>query len=66
LSESYVVTVDAGLASRAIAGTREWQVSFCDALIVRAAESTACSVVLSEDLAADMAYGSVSVRDPFR
>jgi len=61
-----VVSVDADLVSRAIAGSREWQVSFWDALIVRAAESAACSVVLSEDLAEDWAYGAVSVRNPFR
>jgi predicted nucleic acid-binding protein len=66
LSRLPVVSVDANLVSRAIAGSREWHVSFWDALIIRAAESAACSVVLSEDLAEDRAYGAVTVRNPFR
>jgi predicted nucleic acid-binding protein len=61
-----VVSVDADLVSRAIAGSREWHVSFWDALIIRAAEAAGCNVVLSEDLAEDQAYGAISVRDPFR
>lgn len=61
-----VVPIDADLVSRAIAGSREWRVSFWDALIIRAAESAACSIVLSEDLTEGRTYGAVSVRDPFR
>lgn len=61
-----VVPIDADLVSRAIAGSREWHISFWDALIIRAAESAACSIVLSEDLTEGRTYGAVSVRDPFR
>ena len=66
LTDLPVVSVDADLVSKAIAGSREWHVSFWDALIIRAAESAGCIIVLSEDLAGDRAYGAVRVRDPFR
>lgn len=61
-----VVPIDGDLVSRAMAGSREWDISFWDALIIRAAESAACSIVLSEDLTEGRTYGAVSVRDPFR
>lgn len=66
LTDLPVVSVDADLVSRAIAGSRDWQISFWDALIVRAAEVAGCNVVLSEDLADGRAYGAISVRSPFR
>ncbi|MGD8485737.1 MAG: PIN domain-containing protein [Chloroflexota bacterium] len=66
LTDLPVVSIDADLVSRAIAGSREWHVSFWDALIIRAAESAGCKVVLSEDLAEDRASSAISVRDPFR
>jgi predicted nucleic acid-binding protein len=61
-----VVAVDATLVRGAIEGSRDWGVSFWDALIVRAAEAAGCSLVLSEDLAEGRSYGTVSVRNPFR
>ena len=61
----HVVTVDADLVMRAIAGSRDWQISFWDALIVRAAESAGCRTILSEDLASDREYGPVTVLNPF-
>lgn len=60
-----VVAVDASLVASAIAGSRAWQVSIWDALIVRAAEVAGCRRVLSEDLADGRAYGSVTVVNPF-
>jgi predicted nucleic acid-binding protein len=66
LADLPVVSVDADLVSKAIAGSRAWQVSFWDALIIEAAGSAGCNVVLSEDLAGDRAYGAIEVRDPFR
>jgi predicted nucleic acid-binding protein len=48
-----------------MAGSREWQVSIWDALILRAAEVAGCRRVLSEDLANGRTYGSVVVEDPF-
>jgi predicted nucleic acid-binding protein len=60
-----VVAVDASLVASAIAGSREWQVSIWDALIIRAAEVAGCRRVLSEDLADRRTYGSVIVENPF-
>jgi len=60
-----VVAVDASLVAAAIAGSREWQVSIWDALILRAAEVAGCRRVLSEDLADGATYGSVVVDNPF-
>jgi predicted nucleic acid-binding protein len=65
LSKLPVVAVDASLVAAAIAGSREWQISVWDALILRAAEVAGCRRVLSEDLADGMTYGSVVVEDPF-
>ena len=61
-----VVPVDANLVANAIANTREWQISYWDALIVTAAETSGCNTVLSEDLADGHVYGSVRVENPFR
>ncbi len=60
-----VVTMDSSLVVSAIAGSREWQISIWDALILRAAEVAGCRRVLSEDLAAGTTYGSVVVENPF-
>ncbi len=60
-----VVTIDSSLVVSAIAGSREWQISIWDALILRAAEVAGCRRVLSEDLAAGTTYGSVVVENPF-
>jgi predicted nucleic acid-binding protein len=65
LSALPVVAVDASLVAAAIAGSREWQVSLWDALILRAAEVAGCRRVLSEDLADGAGYGSVVVENPF-
>ena len=60
-----VVAIDSSLVVSAIAGSRDWQVSIWDALILRAAEVAGCRRVLSEDLADGTTYGSVLVEDPF-
>lgn len=60
-----VVAVDGSLVASAIAGSRLWQVSIWDALILRAAEVAGCRRVLSEDLADGATYGSVVVENPF-
>jgi predicted nucleic acid-binding protein len=60
-----VVAVDSSLVVSAIAGSREWQISIWDALILRAAEVAGCRRVLSEDLADGTTYGSVVVENPF-
>ncbi len=60
-----VVTIDSTLVVSAIVGSREWQISIWDALILRAAEVAGCRRVLSEDLADGTTYGSVVVENPF-
>jgi len=60
-----VVSIDSSLVVSAMAGSREWQISIWDALILRAAEVAGCRRVLSEDLAAGGRYGSVVVENPF-
>jgi predicted nucleic acid-binding protein len=59
-----VVAIDASLVVSAVAGSREWQISIWDALIVRAAEVAGCRRILSEDLADGTTYGSVVVENP--
>jgi predicted nucleic acid-binding protein len=65
LSVLPVVAIDSSLVLSAIAGSREWQISIWDALILRAAEVAGCRRVLSEDLADGTTYGSVVVENPF-
>jgi predicted nucleic acid-binding protein len=60
-----VVAIDTSLVVSAIAGSREWQISIWDALVLRAAEIAGCRRVLSEDLADGMTYGAVVVENPF-
>lgn len=66
LSVLPVVAIDSSLVVSAITGSREWQISIWDALILRAAEVAGCRRVLSEDLADGTTYGSVVVENPFR
>jgi predicted nucleic acid-binding protein len=65
LSALPVVAIDGSLVASAIAGSREWQISIWDALIIRAAEVAGCRRLLSEDLAAGTTYGSIVVENPF-
>jgi predicted nucleic acid-binding protein len=65
LSTLPVVAIDASPVAAAVAGSREWQVSILDALILRAAEVAGCRRLLSEDLADRATYGSVVVENPF-
>lgn len=60
-----VVPVDAELVSVAIANARAWQLPYWDALIVSAAQTSGCDVVLSEDLAHGQNYGLIRVENPF-
>jgi predicted nucleic acid-binding protein len=65
LSVLPVVAIDSSLVVSAITGSREWQISIWDALIIRAAEVAGCRRVLSEDLAGGTTYGSVVIENPF-
>jgi len=66
MSRLPVVAIDADVVAAGVAGSRTWQISYWDALVIAAAASSGCSVVLSEDLAHGARYGSVRVEDPFR
>ncbi len=61
-----VVPIDTQLVDDAIEGTQQWQISFWDALVLAAARSAGCRVMLSEDLGHGTTYGSVRVENPFR
>ena len=54
-----------GLIERAWHWTDEAQVNFWDALILAAAERTACRFLLSEDFQAGRIFGSVTIVNPF-
>ena len=61
-----VVAIDADRVQEAIAGSRSWQLSYWDALIIAAARSAACDRLLTEGLADGVTYGGVRVENPFR
>ena len=61
-----VVPLTGDLVFRAIELQGEHQLSYWDALIVAAAEGAGCATLWSEDLSDGRAYGSVTVRNPFR
>jgi predicted nucleic acid-binding protein len=61
-----VMALDVTLANDAISGCEEWKISYWDALIVAAAHSAGCQLVISEDLSDGAKYGSVRVENPFR
>jgi predicted nucleic acid-binding protein len=60
-----VVAIDGDLVSSAIEKAAAWQVSYWDALILAAAETSGCEIILSEDLGHGRAYGSVRAENPF-
>ena len=60
-----VVAIDADLVSAAISGSRDWQLSYWDALIVAAAASVGCTRLLTEDLSDGATYAGVRVENPF-
>ena len=66
MSRLPVVAIDGEHVAAAIAGSRAWQVSYWDALVIAAAASSGCSTILSEDLADGARYANVRVVNPFR
>lgn len=64
LSRLPTVPIDGDVATRAIVTSRR-MISYWDALVIEAARQSLCSVVLSEDLSAEMTYDGVTVRNPF-
>ena len=65
MSRLPVVAIDTALVAAAIAGSRAWQISYWDALILVAADASGCRRVYSEDLEHGRTYGSVAVVSPF-
>lgn len=60
-----VVAIDADRVAEAVDASQAWGISYWDALIVVAARSAGCSVILTEDLSDGAAYDSVRVENPF-
>jgi predicted nucleic acid-binding protein len=60
-----VMPLDIALVNDAIEGCGLWDLSYWDSLILAAARSAGCSVVISEDLSHGASYGSVRVENPF-
>ena len=58
--------VDGDLVRSALDLMAAYSLSFWDAAIVAAAQSTRCEVILSEDFGHGMMFGLVTVRNPFR
>jgi predicted nucleic acid-binding protein len=65
LAERPVVTTDTSLVQAAIAFSREHQLSLWDALILEAAATAACQVLLTEDLDAGSILRGVRIENPF-
>ena len=61
-----VIQVDVPLVLSAIAESQRSQLSFWDALVVRAAVSAGCTRLLTEDLSHGQVFDGVRVENPFR
>jgi len=61
-----VVQVDVPLVLAAVAESQRSQVSFWDALVIRAAVSAGCERLITEDLNDGQIFESVRVQNPFR
>jgi predicted nucleic acid-binding protein len=61
-----IVTNSPGAIVDALDIEARYKISFWDALILQAAQSSGASVLYSEDLSASQRYGSVQVIDPLR
>lgn len=66
LAKLPLVTTDAELVRSGISVSSNSRISLWDGLIVAAAETAGCDLLLSEDLATGTTYGSVRVENPFR
>ena len=65
LAKLPVVQVDTPMILSAVRTSRQEQLSFWDALIVRAAIEAGCSELLTEDLQDGRQFGSLVLRSPF-
>lgn len=60
------VQVDVPMIFEAIEVAQRFKISFWDSLIVQAALSAGCALLLTEDLQHDLRIGSLTVENPFR
>lgn len=60
-----VVANDAPMVLRALQSSQAHQLSYGDALIIEAAVSSGCGVILTEDLATGSIVRGVRIVDPF-
>jgi predicted nucleic acid-binding protein len=60
-----IVQIDVQLVLAGIETARRFQISFWDALIVRAADQAGCDVLLTEDLNDGQAFDRVRIENPF-
>ena len=65
LTELPVVNTDPELVRRAIHTSRQSEVAIWDAMIIEAARSAGCRLVLSEDLQDGRDYGGLVIENPF-
>jgi predicted nucleic acid-binding protein len=61
-----VVAIDGDLVAEAAETSRAWRIAYWDALILTAARSAGCDLVLSEDLSDQGVYDGIRVENPFR
>lgn len=66
LAKLPLVSTDAELVRSGISVSRHERISLWDGLIVAAAETAGCDVLLSEDFVAGATYGSIQVENPFQ
>jgi predicted nucleic acid-binding protein len=66
MSQLTVVQTDPAMIESAIRLSLDHSVSFWDALIVRAATTSDCGVLLSEDMPDGRRFGELRVENPFR
>lgn len=60
-----VVGIDARHVEAAILGSRAWQLSYWDALVIVVAQAGGCAILLTEDLQHGVTFGAVRVENPF-
>ncbi len=65
LSQLPVVLTDTSLVKRGIEAARRWQLAVWDPMIVEAAHSASCSVLLTEDLQHGRMYEGLTIENPF-
>jgi predicted nucleic acid-binding protein len=65
LGQLPTISTDPQLVRQAIATSRRFETAIWDALIIEAARSAGCSVVLSEDFQPGQDFDGVTVENPF-